>query len=330
MIRLSAGTAGRLGLAPLKTATETTTAYLLSGEGCLMNCAFCPQGSGATEQAARLGRISWPAFTLKTALAALAESEEKGFQRVCLQAVSDGTGIAGLAGLLREIAAVTTLPVSVSAPVRSRGEAAALLAAGAGRLSIALDAVSPEIFSRMKGGSFAARYTLLLDCARRFPGRIATHLICGLGETEEELIRAAAGLLHEGITAALFAFTPLRGTPMAGYPPPPMESYRRVQAALYLLRKRLIDLADLEFERGRLIWLGMGLPGLERLLASGEAFRTGGCPGCNRPYYNERPGAVPYNYPRPLTQAEARTALLEIGCGPPDAVTRLALPVFYG
>ena len=34
-------------------------------------------------------------------------------------------------------------------------------------------------------------------------------------------------------------------------------------------------------------------------------FETSGCPGCNRPYYNERPGGMLYNYPRPLTAAEA-------------------------
>ncbi len=45
------------------------------------------------------------------------------------------------------------------------------------------------------------------------------------------------------------------------------------------------------------------------LLAAGEAFRTSGCPDCNRPYYNERPGGPLYNYPRPLTASEARREL---------------------
>jgi len=41
-------------------------------------------------------------------------------------------------------------------------------------------------------------------------------------------------------------------------------------------------------------------------LGTGEAFRTSGCPGCNRPYYNERPSGPFYNYPRGLTEEEAR------------------------
>lgn len=35
-----------------------------------------------------------------------------------------------------------------------------------------------------------------------------------------------------------------------------------------------------------------------------DAFQTYGCPDCNRPLYNERPGQIPYNYPRPLKEDE--------------------------
>ncbi|MCW3977503.1 MAG: radical SAM protein, partial [Candidatus Bathyarchaeota archaeon] len=33
---------------------------------------------------------------------------------------------------------------------------------------------------------------------------------------------------------------------------------------------------------------------------------TSGCPGCNRPYYNERPGGPLYNYPRQPLPDEIR------------------------
>lgn len=35
-----------------------------------------------------------------------------------------------------------------------------------------------------------------------------------------------------------------------------------------------------------------------------SAFRTYGCPDCNRPLYNEKPRQIPYNYPRVLTEEE--------------------------
>ncbi|MDH5792671.1 MAG: radical SAM protein, partial [Candidatus Bathyarchaeota archaeon] len=59
---------------------------------------------------------------------------------------------------------------------------------------------------------------------------------------------------------------------------------------------------------------GVDAETLESALADGEAFRTSGCPGCNRPYYNERPSGPFYNYPRNLTPEEARTEaeLLEL------------------
>jgi biotin synthase-related radical SAM superfamily protein len=44
----------------------------------------------------------------------------------------------------------------------------------------------------------------------------------------------------------------------------------------------------------------------------GEAFCTAGCPGCNRPFYNERPAGPMYNYPRPLTPAEVEAACSEM------------------
>ena len=48
------------------------------------------------------------------------------------------------------------------------------------------------------------------------------------------------------------------------------------------------------------------LPGL---LGDGVAFQTSGCPDCNRPFYNERPGGPLYNYARQLTQDEVKDAL---------------------
>jgi biotin synthase-related radical SAM superfamily protein len=51
---------------------------------------------------------------------------------------------------------------------------------------------------------------------------------------------------------------------------------------------------------------------LAETLADGVAFQTSGCPDCNRPFYNERPGGPLYNYPRPLTPAEVSRAVTEL------------------
>ena len=102
--------------------------------------------------------------------------------------------------------ALSALPISVSAMVTSAGEAAALFEAGAERLSIALDLANARLYARYKGGSFQQKLALLLECARRWPGKISTHLICGLGETEAEAVELMDLLTGAGVTVALFLF----------------------------------------------------------------------------------------------------------------------------
>ena len=69
--------------------------------------------------------------------------------------------------------------------------------------------------------------------------------------------------------------------------------------------------ADLTFDRLGVL-VDVRMPGWVDRLAGGEAFETAGCPDCNRPFYNERPGGTMYNYPRSLTAAEAEQAIAEL------------------
>jgi biotin synthase len=91
--------------------------------------------------------------------------------------------------------------------------------------------------------------------------------------------------------------------------PPPLDSYRRIQVARHLLVQGVCSVDNFCFsEEGRIAFFGLPTCELESLLADGEAFRTSGCPGCNRPYYNEPPRGPLYNYPRLLTDTELRDA----------------------
>lgn len=309
MIRLSSGTASSIGLNNSRMDAYPTTAYLLSGSRCPMKCAFCPQGSGDLN---RLGRINWPAFSWGEVERGFGEAEKKGIRRICLQSVRHEAGILPLLEIIEKIKTVSALPLSLSAWIRDLDEAGRLFAAGVERISISLDAANPEIYKRVKGGSFTGRLDLLLDCARVNPGRMSTHLICGLGESELELLSLAYMLLQAKITVALFAFFPLKGTMLEGTRPPAVDVYRRVQAAVYLLLSGAAKLSSFSFEKGRLQSFGLSKRELKKLLRSGEAFQTGGCPGCNRPYYNERPGKTIYNYPRRMNAAEKEAAFKEL------------------
>ena len=312
MIRVSAGTAACLGLTTNRMDAYPATAYLLSGSRCQMNCAFCPQGTDSNEALRRLGRVTWPEYSWTEVEKALTCVEETVIRRICMQSVRHADGIVSLLGQISQIKTTTNLPLSLSAWIRDEDEAAAIFAAGVERISISLDVVNPEDFRRIKGGSLQERLDLLLHCAHRYPGRMSTHLVCGFGETEAEMLSTIDKLLSAEITVALFAFIPLRGTKLENEQPPAVHSYRRVQAGHFLLREKVTDFLTFQFEEGRLV--SFGLPGeeLKLHLACGTAFQTSGCPDCNRPYYNERPGGIIYNYHHRLSTAENAAIMNEI------------------
>jgi biotin synthase len=55
--------------------------------------------------------------------------------------------------------------------------------------------------------------------------------------------------------------------------------------------------------KGEIVSFGYSIQELKRALEP-SAFQTSGCPGCNRPFYNERPSSRMYNYPKTLSNKE--------------------------
>ncbi len=322
MIRCSIGTAKVLGLKSLKIDALPTTAYLMAGEKCHFNCAFCAQARESTARADLLSRVSWPLYPWKKVAEGLAglslrparnsAPEEVSLQRICFQVIQDQEALEQVKDWVRDLSQHSLIPVCVSAGPKSLDEVKELLALGVDHVSIALDAATPTVFARVKDGSWEKRYALLLEGAQHFPGHLATHLIVGLGESEEEMIRLIQDLQDHGITIALFAFTPVRGTRMEHMTPPALPHYRRVQAAHYLIRSGAARAEQFSFEGGKLTDFGLRDEELHALLQDGEAFRTSGCSGCNRPYYNETPGEELYNYPQTLQPEEIEQAWLRL------------------
>ena len=72
-----------------------------------------------------------------------------------------------------------------------------------------------------------------------------------------------------------------------------------------MITRRISRFENFKFdEGGKIIDFGVENETLRKAIESGEPFLTSGCPNCNRPYYNERPGGPLYNYPRPLRKDE--------------------------
>jgi len=320
VVRVSAGTAAVLGLRRYRLLVPPTTAYLMVGEGCRYSCAFCPQAQASAGRRDRLSRVVWPPAAKEEVVLAVREAARAGkIKRVCLQVVHSRGIWAPVLDMVTALAACG-LPVCVSCSPATLRRIGQLLEVGADGVTIPLDAACCRVYRAVKSGSWQRRWQLLEGAAVRFPGRIGTHLIVGLGETEREMLECLQRLHDQGVRVGLFAFTPVRGTPLAQTPPPPVGTYRRIQAGWFLIRTGACSYADMRFAPdGRVVDYGLASQQLEELLKTGEAFRTTGCPDCNRPYYNERPGGVVYNYPRPLTEAEARECILQMEeCGEED------------
>jgi lipoyl synthase len=305
--RVSSGSAVVLGLAEAHLGAAPTTAYLMLGDRCKRNCAFCTQARDSSADEATLSRVSWPDFDAEETAVAVAEAFEDGrIVRTCFQVTVSQFYLEQTELAVRALARRSKVPICASVAPRSSEDVAPLLKAGAERVTIALDAACERIYRTVKGGSWTQTTAVLEESARRFPGHVGTHLIVGLGETEREMVERMQYLADLGVSIGLFAFTPVAGTALAEREQPPLGQYRRMQAACWLVVNTLARADTFAYDTDdRLLSLGLSPDRLHEVLGDGQAFRTSGCPGCNRPYYNERPGGVLYNYPRPLTPEEA-------------------------
>lgn len=312
--RPSAGTMAALGLLDIKVDALPTTAYIMLGEKCVRDCAFCAQARNSSAGAGRLSRVTWPEAEDGILLEALGAATRAGkIRRVCLQTVGGRAALdavcEAVAVLKRSCAEKTAFSVSFSATAGIE-DVGRILEAGADRVALALDACNPELHKAIKKADMQASLSLIAKAAARFPGRISTHLISGMGETEQELLSLAAALRDMGVGLGLFAFTPLRGTEMEGHPKPGLASYRRVQLAFWLIKRHGLPISSLSFDdEGRLAGIGLSGQEIERLAEKGDPFETSGCSWCNRPFYNESPGTELYNYPVRLEPEEAKKAL---------------------
>ncbi|MEM3399812.1 MAG: radical SAM protein [Candidatus Micrarchaeia archaeon] len=281
-MRVAIGTAILLGLENTRLSVAPRTAHFLLGARCPYGCAYCD------EKEDTIARIKWPDYDEELVLSAFRKKNIL-FERVCVQ----GTGKATeeVISFIKKL----NFP-SVSACVRANNidEIRRIFYAGAERVCIPLDAANPVISEKTGRGDFEKTLALLKIASEEFSGRITTHLIVGLGETEKELVELMRHLSKLKIQIALFAYV-RNGTTETH-----IGQFRRMQVARYLLQSN----PDYDFvfnENAQLI---------DSPKADMHAFMTSGCMGCNRPYFDSRPQAE-YSFPRELTDEEYEKALNE-------------------
>ena len=309
-IRVSIGSAIVLGLTRGTLDAKPTTVYLLTyrPSKCYANCGFCPQAKTSKSKTDMLSRISWPPFPTEQVLQGIEHVAKRGAtKRVCIQALNYPTVFNDLLSLTKEIRLRTKIPISISCQPLNRRQMEMLAETGVNRVSVALDAATEELFNVVKGVSTNGPYTwkrqlkALKEAVQTFgKGSVSTHLIAGLGENEKELIQIIQWCVDTGVYPSLFAFTPIHGTALEHLPQPSLSYYRRIQIARFLIIKGKTRYENMRFNGDNcLIDFGVPEEQIRDVIRTGRPFVTSGCPGCNRPYYNERPGGPLYNYPRP-------------------------------
>ena len=301
---------------------------LYYSDGCKANCLYCGQAREAVGEAMckTLIRVEWPLRRLDDVVGRMRRLIGGGCfmrpYRVCVASITNGKAIRGELEVVSRVYGSLRIPVTalISPTIFNRRRMEELHEAGAERIGIAIDCATPEIFDALRGHGARGPHRWevyrqgVLDAVKVVgEGKVGIHLIVGLGETEEEAARLIQWAHDVGAETHLFSFYPEPGSLLEGWVRPDLGQYRRVQLARYLIDMGYASVDDFDFnEYGQIVGFGVSQSLLEEVVRSGEPFMTSGCPGCNRPYANERPGEEPRNFPfkpSPLDIARIRREL---------------------
>jgi len=309
-IRLSVGTAAILGFLNCKVDAIPTTAYFMThtSERCTANCAFCAQARTSQAPADRLSLVTWPIYPFSQVVSKISEKKEHlPFKRICIQTIlypNLKDDLLYIVSCIHKFA--PQIPISVAIPPMSETFLRKLKDLKVDRVGISIDAVTPELFNTIKGtkvnGPFTWKNHLhALESAITIFGsnQTTSHLMVGLGEKEYDVVNCIQELTDKGITIGLFPFTPLPGTILGQHSRPSLAQYRRLQLAHYLIKHKMARARHMTFSssEGKLTAFGLSPDILKKMILSGEAFKTTGCPSCNRPFFTERPSGPLYNFP---------------------------------
>ena len=319
-IRISIGSAAVLGLREITVDAYPSTCYLMTytNSQCIGKCSFCPQANGTNKKYSdSLSRVQWPVFDWDKFFDNLKENQKPNnilrFKRVCIQVLNYRGFFDDVLYIINKIhIKYPDLNISTAIPPISSNKMEKLHNAGLERIGIALDACKPSLFAKIKGPdnhgpySWKNHWKSMDEALTIFgSGKVTTHFIVGLGETEEEMINSIHHTIERKILPGIFLFTPIKGTPMALKKRPSIESFRRIQLSRFLLLKNLQNISRFTFKDGVLVQItDFSQEELRSLIDEELPFLTAGCPDCNRPNYTYRPGDEASGFPRSLTFEE--------------------------
>jgi lipoyl synthase len=334
-VRMSLAAAMTLGFKPgifYRNARLYCINLLLTyNSGCSARCAYCGLSAKRPGSYGKKSfiRVAWPNHAVADIIEAIG-NRRKRVKRICISMITHKRAIEDTKTLCARFRAAYDVPVSllISPTLVTRDDLLDFKAAGADRIGVAIDLATPALFDRFRGKGVGGphqweTYWQCLESAAQIwgKGNIGPHLMVGMGETEKEMCATIQRSRDLGGTTHLFSFFPEAQSSLAEHVPPPMEQYRRIQLARYLIDKDLQRAEHLLYgDQGQIIDFNMSSSGaLNEIIDSGEPFRTSGCEGydgqvaCNRPYANSRPGPDIRNYPFKPEIADIRRIRRQMG-----------------
>jgi lipoyl synthase len=298
--------------------------------GCSARCAYCGLSARRPGQYGQKSfiRVTWPAYTVNDIIAAV-RRRPKQVKRICISMITHQRAVQDTLTLCTRLRAAFDVPVSllVSPTLVTPADLLDFKAAGADRIGVAVDLATPALFDRYRGAGVGGphRWDTYWECLKNAAGifgdgRIGPHLMVGMGETEQQMCAAIQRARDIGGRTHLFSFFPEAQSALAQHPQPPMEQYRRVQLARYLIDNGLARSDRMTYDgQGKIVDFGCPDTQLDAAIGSGEPFRTSGCEGydgqvaCNRPYANSRPGPDIRNYPFKPEEGDIRRIRRQMG-----------------
>ncbi|MGO8820123.1 MAG: radical SAM protein [Desulfomonilaceae bacterium] len=283
-------------------------------DGCKANCAFCGLASQRITEKDRGSfiRVPWRFYPTDEIVDAI-KNAPNHVNRVCVSMTTHPNSRRDVISICEKITKETSLAVSllITPTLLNRDDLVAMKEAGAERIGVAVDAATEDLFVKLRGKPVKGphdwnKYWKVYEQSLEIfgMGMAGVHLICGIGETEQEMVSAIARAKRMGGSTHLFSFFPEQGSAMQSVSPPPIGTYRRIQLARWLIDNDKIDTDSLTFDdQGRILGFEIGANEFEEAIKTGHPFETSGCPGpdgkvaCNRPYGNEKPGPNIRNFP---------------------------------
>ncbi|WP_372787911.1 radical SAM protein [Paraconexibacter sp.] len=319
--------------------------------GCLSDCGYCGLARtrpGDYEDKSFI-RVEWPLVETDELVRRMVRHEDK-LTRLCISMVTHGQAFRDTVDISQRITGAVRAPLSilVAPPTLNEQRLQAFKDAGVDMIGIGLDAVTEDLFRSLRtdvphGGLRWDQYWEIVGHARRIfgPWKVNCHTLVGLGESDHDLMGIFARLLDREIFSYLFCFNPEPDSRMGHVEKTPVQRWRRIQLAKFLLEEEGLDPGAFRYDDdGGLVRIHAPRDLVERVVDDGWAFMTNGCPssggepGCTRPMGSWRPTESPRDLPWQPTDADLRDIrtqldldeLLRDGPGPTRPLEHRAPP----